>query len=418
VREGRAANGTSWAAWVAVLLVAAALLAATRYRSRDPDSALHADIAARLAALPVSQWIAPEWWGGMRSEGPYREHPAGIFLLPAFLGKLGYPPAQAAYAVNAVYQVLTLVLVQRVAAVFVTPVESRALGWMLQLLPIAFTYRIRANHEQAVLLCLLAALWATERARTDARWAALAALGVVGTLLVKGLFVVFVLAWCALWLLIVRRADGAPRGADAGAWLGLGGAAALSAGVAAAYEWAYRAVAGVSFLDYYLGAQLGRATEPRAPWPVVLHKLYNLVWYGARVVWFPFPASLVAAVTAWSRRDAFVAVLRRARPATAPQAEARAREGLVFALGVSLVYLVLFSLSDRKADRYIFPAYWLVGACGLVAAMRAWPALMRVADALDRRHAVVPPALWLLTFGLSLAFATLRLPRPKFWLAE
>ncbi len=317
MRGARGGAGTEWLAWLVVLLAAAILLPAAGYRSRDPDSALHAHIAARLAALPVDRWIAPEWWGGMRSEGLYREHPAGIFLLPALLGKLGYPPAQAAYAVNALYQVLTLVLLQRVAAVLVAPVESRALAWLLQLLPIAFTYRVRANHEQVILLCLLAALWGTERARYGrdrARWVGLTALAVVGTLLVKGLFALLVLGWCAVWLATVRRADDAAPGADAGAWLGLGAAAAAAVGVGVGYERLYR-------------------------------------------------------------------------------------------------------LSDRKADRYI-PAYYLVGACGLIAAIRGWPALRRVVETLDGYHPVLPAAVWLLTFGLSRAGGALHLPRLKFWAAE
>jgi hypothetical protein len=75
VREDRRGTGVEWLAGLAVLLVAAVLLAATGFRSRDPDSALHAHIAARRAELPLQRWIASEWWGGMSSEGPYREHP-------------------------------------------------------------------------------------------------------------------------------------------------------------------------------------------------------------------------------------------------------------------------------------------------------------------------------------------------------
>jgi hypothetical protein len=412
VREGRAPAAMDCLAWLAVVLAAAVILAATGYRSRDPDSALHAHIAARLAAQPVARWIAPEWWGGMRSEGPYREHPVGIFLLPALLGKLGYPAGQAAYAANALYQVLTLALVPRIAAVLVAPVEARALAWLLQLLPIAFTYRIRANHEQLILLCFLAALWATERARTDARWIGLTTAAVVGTLLVKGIFALLVVAACAGWLLTVRRSDGAPRRADRAAWAGLGGAAAVAVGVTAGYERLYRQVTGESFLAYYLPTQVGRTAAPRSP-SLVAHKLYNLGWYLARVVWFPFPASLAAFAAAWARRDAF----GRAFTSSGPRAD-RAREGLVFTLGVSLLYLVLFSLADRKADRYIFPAYYLVGACGLVAAVRTWPRLRRLVEAADRYHAVLPAALWLALFTLSLGGWWLSLARPKFWPAE
>jgi hypothetical protein len=339
----------------------------------------------------------------MSSEGPYREHPVGIFLLPALLATVGYPPAQAAYAVNAGYQVLTLVVAQRLAATVVAPVEARALGWLLQLLPIAFTYRLRANHEQALLLALLVALWATERARTTARLAALVALAAAGTLLIKGLFVVFVLAGSALWLLTIGRADGRPARADRPVWLGLGSAAVVSLGVGAGYERLYRQVTGESFLGYYLGTQLGRAAAPRGDWPVV-HKLYNAGWYLARLLWFPLPASLAAVRVAWSERRAIRRLV--ARPGGP-----RDRQALAFAVTAVAGYLVLFSVSDRVADRYIFPAYWLLGAAGLVALMRAWPAFRRRVDALDALHPVFAAALWLGLFALSLAAATLAAPR-------
>jgi 4-amino-4-deoxy-L-arabinose transferase-like glycosyltransferase len=382
-----------------VLLAAAALLAATGYQSRDPDSALHAHIAARLATRPVAEWIAPEWWGGMRSEGPYREHPVGIFVLPALLVRLGYPAAQAAYAANALYQVLTLALVPRVAAALVAPVEARALAWLLQLLPIAFTYRIRANHEQAILLAFLAVLWATERARVDARWMAVTSAAVAGALLVKGVFAVLLLAAGAAWLLTVPRP--ARKGVDATAWAGLGGAAAVGMAVGAGYELVYRQVAGHSFLAYYLPTQVGRSAVSGSPWALA-PKLQHLARYLAHVVWFPFPASLIALGAAWSRRQA------RAPVDAVSLASDRTGAGLTFTVSLSLVYLGLFSVADRAADRYIFPVYYLVGACGLVAAVRTWPRLRGMIEAADRYHPVLPAALWLALFALALPSGQLR----------
>ena len=98
---------TAALAWTLAWMVTAALLAAVHFTSRDPDSQLYAGISARLVQEPVSQWIAPQWWGFWNSEGPYCEHPVGMFVVPALLGRLGYPPLQAAYAVNALYQVVS-----------------------------------------------------------------------------------------------------------------------------------------------------------------------------------------------------------------------------------------------------------------------------------------------------------------------
>jgi len=201
-------------AWTGVLAASWVALAAVDYHARDPDSRLHAEISARMATAPPRSWIAPEFPPGWFMSGLYREHPAGLFVPAAGLALLGYPAAQAAYAMNALYQVLGIVALQRLAGTLVPGVEARALGWLIQLLPIAFTFRIRANHEAAVLLCLLAALYGTERARRDWRFVALIVTGLVGLLLVKGLLAAFGPVLCVTWLLARRLTSPAGSASD------------------------------------------------------------------------------------------------------------------------------------------------------------------------------------------------------------
>ena len=50
------------ALWAGAFLVVAALLITSGFSSDDPDSALYAGIAGRLAEEPVARWIAPEWF--------------------------------------------------------------------------------------------------------------------------------------------------------------------------------------------------------------------------------------------------------------------------------------------------------------------------------------------------------------------
>jgi len=398
-----------WVAWLAALLIAGILLPVVHFRTLDSDSILHANIAARLSTLPFSRWIAPEWWGGMNHEGLYREHPIGIFILPALVGKIGYPATEAAFWVNAWYEVLTLILLRRLAMVLVTPVESRALAWLVQFLPIAFVYRVRANHEQAVLLCLLAAMWGTHRSRTSARWIALTAFAAIAMALVKGVFVVFVFVGGALWLLTVRREDDAPATADWNAWLGLGIAAVAVVAAIAGYEAAYRQVTHESFLAVYWGRQMGTAALARGVAPLLLRKLHNLYYYGKAFIWFPFPASLAAVAAVWWRRDLFFSLLGRRRGGS-DLMQARAASGLAFTMGLSVLYVLAFTLSDRTAERYIFPAYYLVGACGFVAMMRGWGAFGRWVERLDR-HRLLPVLVWLPLFLLGLPARLPGLPR-------
>jgi hypothetical protein len=396
----------SFVYWVLALAAGVAALAAVGYRTRDADSRLYAEMAARMSEGPVERWIAPDFPPGWYMSGPFREHPAGLLAPAAALARLGYPAPQAAYALNALYQVLTIVLLQRLAAALVPGLEARALGWLVQLLPIAFTFRIRANHEQALLLCLVVALYGTERSRSRPRFALLTVAGLVGLLLVKGILAVFGPALCALWLLSRRFTAPRPAPPDRVAWLGLVAGVVAMAATAGVYEHLYRLVTGQPFWPFYLARQLGVAAaagEHTGP----LAKAGNVVWYLGRLAWFPFPWSLTLLLAAWRARRL---PARTERVERSPSA-AGALAGGLFAVATVVLYVGLFSLSERRADRYIFPAYYAVGAAGGVAALRASTRLRRLAAALDRPW--VPAAVWTVTFAAHLFAGRLGLPTVK-----
>jgi len=401
----RGRGGVELVAWVAALGAGWIALAALGYRARDADSRLYAEIAARMSTTPAVGWVAPEFPPGWYGSGLFREHPPGLFFPAALLARLGYPAPQAAYAVNALYQVLTIVLVQRLAATLVGGFESRALGWIVQLLPIAFTFRIRANHEQAVVLCLVAALYGIERARTRPRWATLTVVALSALLMVKGLLVLFGPAVCAFWLL-ARRATSGRVASDRATWLGLAGAVAAMGLTAVGYEQLYLRATGGPFWSAYLERQVGVAAAASAGSGVAA-KAENLAWYLGRVVWFPFPWSLALLAAAWR----WLGTKERSAPAEPDSAGALA--GGIFAIATVVLYVGLFSLSDRRADRYVFPAYYAVGAAGGIAALRASPRLRRLAERLDRPW--VPAAVWAVAFSAHLFAGRLGLPTIKVW---
>jgi hypothetical protein len=378
---------------------------------------LYAEIAARLARQPLERWIAPEWPPRWYMSGLFREHPAGLFVPAAALARLGYPAAQAAYAANAVYQVAAIALLWRAAAVWTGRDAARPLAWLVQLLPIAFTYRIRANHESAVLALTLAALLGTERARLRPLWALAPAAALVALAAVKGLFVLPALLACALWLIARGRVGLGPGRSRLPGWLALALAVLALAAATVGYESLHREATGASFLDVYVGRQLGAAAAERSA-AHALEKPYNAVWYLGRLLWFPFPWSLAAAAAV------ILAGLRRRTGSAAPAGAAArpgrepptpAARGFAFAMALAGATLVLFSLSDRRADRYIFPAYYAVGAAGALAACRLWPRLGEALQAWDRRHPLTAVAVWLIGFALHLAAGPAGIRTIKLW---
>ena len=196
-------------AWLGAFLVASLLLVAVGFESDDPDSALYAALSARLAEGPPSLWIAPQWWGHWEMEGPFREHPAGVFFIPALLGAAGVPGVQAAYIVGLAAGLVSLLLIGHLTARVTSAPEGRAALVLLQLMPMASIFRIRANHEYPMLVCLLVALVGLDAVRRGWRWWWVTPVALTAGLLIKGAFVAIAIFAAVLWIALnPTRAEG------------------------------------------------------------------------------------------------------------------------------------------------------------------------------------------------------------------
>jgi len=390
------------AVWSACFVVVCALLAATRFASRDPDSALYATLAARASQEPLARWIAPEWLGLWNNTGLFQEHPAGILWLPAALARAGYPASQAAYVVGAGMALACLLLFARLANAVAGHGAARATLVLLQLVPVAFVFRIRSNHEYPMLLCLLVLLPALDGVRRSWWWSLAMAVAVTAALLVKSAFVAIVLLGAAIWVLVnpLRAPGSAAR-----VWIALAGATACAAMAAVAYDAAYLHVTGTTFWSGYWQRQLGpvAATAPQGgPLPLLSHAgfyLAHLAWLSA-----PWGIALVGLAAWWRWRGG-------AAWSVLPDP---LRRSVVFALAFAVAGIALLSPSGRLAERYLFSPFYVSAAVGLAAACHAWPIIPRGVAWLDRRVPALPALLWLTLMVLRLGLGPL-LPRPRFW---
>ena len=359
------------AVWLTALAIAASLLAASGYRTRDPDSRAYIAIATRLADVPVAQWIAPQWWGAWGGQGRFLEHPAGSFVLPALLTRAGYPAAQASFLVTLAAQVVTLLAMVALASRLLPQAHARALVWALLLIPIAFVFRVRANHEYLVLTGIVVSMYGVERARTSWPWTIVAAAGCLFALAVKGVFGLVAPVAGALWL-AARRPN------PARAWVVLATVTALIPLAAWTYERAYVHVTGESFFEYYLGARMSLVAGSGSGLPFPLDKIWNVAWYLGRVVWYAAPWSL-----------AWLLLLR------AEALDPRLRRFLAFAALAALASVLLVAARDLRADRYVFPAYFFATAGGVAVACARVARVGAVAERLDRTWPWGPAVLWL-----------------------
>jgi len=372
------------ATWLAAFVLVSALLVAVRFTSDDPDSALYANLSARLAAGPVERWIAPEWWGNWDQHGLFREHPAGVLLAPALLGALGVPGVQAAYIVGVACALAALVLISTAIGRLSSRADGRAALVLLQIMPMAFIFRIRANHEYPMLVCLILAVIGIELAGRSWRWIWLTPVALVGGVLIKAVFVAVPLLAIAWWMLTnpLRTKDGFPRQVVA-----LLLAAAATAVVVALYDAHYMGLTGEGFWQGYWNRQLaplsiGGSTEPQ------YGPLAHFQYYVLRMLWHPAPWSLALVVAAVTLKGRWQRWWRG-------EDDTR-RRALLFALGFAVTTVLPLTPASRFAERYIFSPNYAIAAAGVVVALHRWPALRSWLDRLDRRLPALPVLCWVL----------------------
>jgi 4-amino-4-deoxy-L-arabinose transferase-like glycosyltransferase len=360
------------------------------YEYYDSDSSCYSSISQKLAYRPVLAWCAPQWWGHGGNQGLFHDHPPGILWLPAILVRLGIKGSVAALCANFFYILLSLYFVFKLAKFW----GNATFGWGavfgFVLTPIFLQYLIRANQEHPLNLAIVAGIYGLARSRESLGHKVLFVAALVFAVFIKGMSALILSMLAAIYWLIVLR--------DRRTFSLIFFAHLIAFGAIFLFELWYKGITHTSFLQAYLAFQGGRSIG------AVFHpgrRIYSLLWYSARALWFSSPWVLFLFYGIWRSKkekpglfkDPFLCFL------------------LISALGIVL----FFSLSDRKADRYIFPAYLLLVLAGIRVLLRMKP---KVADFLARqkKHLPVYLSLALVIFAFLRIFFHSRLYRfIRFW---
>jgi len=334
------------------------------YEYRDSDSSCYSALSQKLALRPYGQWCAPQWGGHGGNEGLFREHPPGIFWLPALLVQAGIKPNVAALCANFIYWLLSLFLIFKLAE----RLGDSLLGWGMVfgivLTPVFLQYLIRANQEHPLNLAILAGIYGLSRCR-DSKWGGvLFAAALIFAVMIKGVSAILLSMLAVLFWLVLSRNRKTFIWIVAGHLLALGAAGLL--------ELWYRRVTGEAFWPVYFSIQGARSLAGSFN---PLTKAYNFVWYAARVLWFAAP---------WT----FFLIYDRMFSKKRKQAVSGDSFVKYFLLA-ALVIIAFFSLSDRKADRYIFPAYFFAALAGLFVFFGLRPKIRELFEKWERRLPVV-----------------------------
>jgi 4-amino-4-deoxy-L-arabinose transferase-like glycosyltransferase len=387
-------SGRERAIWFSCFLAVSLALLLMKFSSTDGDSSLYATMASTLSATPVSRWLSPEWWGLWPEAGLtglFLEHPAGVFLVPAALQRLGMPAEQGAYIVGVAAGLVSTLLLGMLTARVTSRAEGRAALVLLQVMPVAFIFRIRANHEYLMLVCLLAGLLGLDIVKRSWWGLALVAFALAGGLIVKGFFVSLIALAMGLWTLLDPTRSAGSRVRQ---WIACAVAVAAMGATALAYDAIYLRATGVTFWAPYWARQIGPVTFA-SPLDNARTIVSHLGFYALRLLWHPAPWSLALLVAGWAGWAG-----RRGTASTGLGTQERM--SLWFVLAFTVLAVLLLSTPNRFAERYAFSATFLVGTAGVVAAWRVWPGVRRAIEALDSRIPALPAITWAVLIGLRL----------------
>jgi 4-amino-4-deoxy-L-arabinose transferase-like glycosyltransferase len=276
--------------------------------------------------------------------------------------------------------------------------DGRAALVLLQLMPVAFIFRIRANHEYPMLFALALTLAGLCMVARSWRGVPLVAIGLTVGLLVKGVFVLLPLAGAGLWILINPTREPGARGRGI---VALAAGMAVMTGVAALYDVQYVRVTGHSFWTAYLNRQIA-PLDLATPVEGQTMLAHNLAFYISRLLWHPAPWSFALVAIGWSQRRR----LREFRPLPSDTA----LRGLALALSFAIAAVVILMPSNRFAERYVFSATYAIGAAGVVIAFHRWTSVRRGVERLDAAIPALPAVTWLVLMLLRLVLGPL-LPR-------
>jgi len=330
------------------------------YEYRDSDSACYNALSQRLSSEPLTAWCAPQWWGWADNEGLFQEHPPGILWLPALLDRLGVKPGAAALCANFLYVLLSLFFIYKLTLLWGNAIMGWGAAFGVVLTPVFIQYLIRANQEPPLNLAVLAGIYGLARYQKSRRAGGIFVAALIMAVLIKGVSVLLLSMLAGLFWLIVARNKRTFV-------LILFGHLAVAA-VVVLFELWYRAVVHLPFWQSYYFIQSARSLEGGFN---VLRKPYNIAWYAVRVLVFAAPWVYFLLYEFFSSKKRKLGLLRE--------------PFMRFLLAGSAAVIVFFSLSDRKADRYIFPAYILLVLAGLVAYLKARPAVIGFLAARERR---------------------------------
>jgi len=333
-------------------LIAGAIIL-TKFQARENDSRLYTKFTTQLTNKPLKELVGLEWQGLSEYTDPHnpyvRDHLIGQFFFPVILSKLGFPSEYSLYFLNTIYRLLFIFIFYLMVREFVENEKALIILWALQLCLINFTYQLRANHEQFLLLCLASTMLGFVKINHGVWFKILFMVGFIFSFLTKGLAAITLLpVLFSIWFILYSKLES--KKYINILWIIISFFGLLL--TLYLYELWFQAVTGYPFFEAYFKIQVfGRSIQDSvSTYPFMLQKIVNIFHYLSRTLINALPWVLLLVIS--------LAIKFYKTRSFKLDLPAKTKQLVWILANFVVVYVLLFSLSNRLAQRYIFPAYY------------------------------------------------------------
>lgn len=339
-----------WLVFLAFMLNAAAIVT-MKYVPGDGDSRFYIFVARQIADSPLLLKISPQWNGhqGIPKGHFIQDHLVGLPFTASLGATIGIDPGHTLMLINLGFLIGSSIFLYQLLRIFSCRRHSWAILCVMIFFPIAFLYRVRANHEPAVLFFSMMALWATALGvRSNILYLIGIPAALFGLCFVKGFMAAFLipLSMSALCFLLWQKQALNWR-VIVVSWCGSILFALLISGMFCYfYEVWYRLATGKDFFSTYWQLQIvSRSLGSDSGLTFPLDKIRNVIFYTGCLLWYTFPWSVFFIVN--------ITKSRSIRTLSTLQS---------LLLLTGMAWIATACISNRITMRYIFPSYFLCGA--------------------------------------------------------
>ncbi len=328
--------------WTLALLVASVFLCFSDYKSTSNDSNYYSTLVVRYADKTLPEILTAKWGENFWSFDPntfMRDQLPGQLLIGIALTKVGVPARHALHLAGMFFLLGGIFLIRAIISHF-DKAKADYVFVGLFLCSLTFSYTIRANHEPAIFFFSTLALYSGLKIQ-QTKWAVLhAVLSPLFLMWVKGPFLIFGFFLFTLGFLLSGQ-----QSKKYFLWFSTNAIAALLLLISGiAFEMKFKQLTGDSFFNVFWNIQMGERVHATEHF-FLLQKYLNFQYYFLHYLGYALPWILFALYSAfWIKRERLVQFLK-------------SDPSLVLG-SAALVYLLVFSASNRIAGRYVFPGYY------------------------------------------------------------